>query len=541
MSSVIGRLSVSARLKSSSSAASSALPALASPNCSMRRSGCARWAAATACSIASTRVLVCSYSPGMENVISAERPSLDTWFLLPLASGDSTLVTYLVCSRRWVVSLTASVKLGSVAFPLPLTWTRTCSSDSSGKSAAAICRSAVRESPLPPSSSLMVLMPIAPPRTNAITTNASHPKIAVLRWWALQWPARAASVFLGNGGAFLVTGLRVARETAVARGLRHSRPPAFGAGEPHRRRGGAIPRSVLLALGRGGGFPLVLVRLRRAAVHDLARPVRVLRRRVDDHVLEVEQRDVGARSAIDVVLLAVTGLELVVPVAAVQRVAGSVVVALDVGSGERPEDVIPVLAERLVDAAAGIDQVVPGPAVLLVVSRPAAHEVVAVLAVRRVVAVAAPLAVTAVAAVDRVVAAAAPDAVEARQVTDIVGVPDQGVIALIAQDPVIPGPTLDAVVAAEGSYAVISRRGVDHVGIAGSLDAVVPGSPVDLKGIGGPCHPQHCGHRRCRNDCATPDYIGHCPTSGLDRLTPPLTLAGGRKWRPRRSRLRARR
>src|SRR4051794_23333611 len=68
--------------------------------------------------------------------------------------------------------------------------------------------SARRDSPLPVSSSASVFVPIAPPRTNAMTTNASQPKMAVLRWRALQWPARAARFLLGlpadsrSGGRF---------------------------------------------------------------------------------------------------------------------------------------------------------------------------------------------------------------------------------------------------------------------------------------------------------------------------------------------------
>ncbi len=63
MSSVIGSDSVSAFLKSSSKSLLSALPALASPNCSMRRSGCAPCAAATAFSGPSTRFSAASNSP----------------------------------------------------------------------------------------------------------------------------------------------------------------------------------------------------------------------------------------------------------------------------------------------------------------------------------------------------------------------------------------------------------------------------------------------------------------------------------------------
>ena len=43
-------------------------------------------------------------------------------------------------------------------------------------------------------------VPIAPPITTAATTNASHPKIAVFRWRALQRPIRAAMLVLGFKG-----------------------------------------------------------------------------------------------------------------------------------------------------------------------------------------------------------------------------------------------------------------------------------------------------------------------------------------------------
>ncbi len=90
ISSVIGSESVSARWKSFSNCALSALAAEASPNCSMRSSGCAFCAAATAASEESTRSSDSSMSPGTLKVTSAERPSLEIWPSLPLANGDST-------------------------------------------------------------------------------------------------------------------------------------------------------------------------------------------------------------------------------------------------------------------------------------------------------------------------------------------------------------------------------------------------------------------------------------------------------------------
>src|SRR3954454_2824142 len=77
------------------------------------------------------------------------------------------------------------------------------STDSSarlGKFAREIAWSAVREDPLPVSSYASVLVPVTLPIANAITTKASHPKTAVLRCRALQWPARAARVLFGIPG-----------------------------------------------------------------------------------------------------------------------------------------------------------------------------------------------------------------------------------------------------------------------------------------------------------------------------------------------------
>src|SRR5204863_6152624 len=121
-----------------------------------------------------------------------------------------------------------------------------------------------------------------------------------------------------------------------------------------RRPGGTGRRA---ALGRAlavGALAAVLARA-RLATHDLlAGPVRVLRRRIGDHVDGVEQRDVVAVAARDVIGLAVAGVEAVVPRAAVQRVGGRVDLAVragvDVATGQRPEVVVPVAAERRVDA-----------------------------------------------------------------------------------------------------------------------------------------------------------------------------------------------
>ena len=85
ITSVIGSERNSARSKSFLKAADRALPALASPNCSMRRSGCAFWAAAVAASVAPTRSSAVSSSPLSLKVTSAALSSRESWPSLPFA------------------------------------------------------------------------------------------------------------------------------------------------------------------------------------------------------------------------------------------------------------------------------------------------------------------------------------------------------------------------------------------------------------------------------------------------------------------------
>src|SRR4051812_35491156 len=80
------------------------------------------------------------------------------------------------------------------------------------------------------SSSGIDLVPTDPPMTKAMTTNASHPKMAVLRCRALQWAARAARpwgcmgrILRGERGMILrpgsqPEGLRIRRGAGVPRG-----------------------------------------------------------------------------------------------------------------------------------------------------------------------------------------------------------------------------------------------------------------------------------------------------------------------------------
>src|SRR3954466_2700461 len=100
--------------------------------------------------------------------------------------------------------------------------------------------SAARDEPFPVSSSASVLVPITLPIANAITTKASHPKTAVLRCRALQWPARAARVLFGipglleRGGAGRREGCQRGRGASVAPAgvLRWGAPPTERWGYP---------------------------------------------------------------------------------------------------------------------------------------------------------------------------------------------------------------------------------------------------------------------------------------------------------------------
>ena len=82
MISVIGSDVISALRKSSAKAWSSALPALASPNCSIRNPVSCLSSLATVASDASTRSW--ALSPGMSKVTSADLPSADS---VPCAPG----------------------------------------------------------------------------------------------------------------------------------------------------------------------------------------------------------------------------------------------------------------------------------------------------------------------------------------------------------------------------------------------------------------------------------------------------------------------
>src|SRR4051794_34164165 len=130
--------------------------------------------------------------------------------------------------------------------------------------------------------------------------------------------------------------------------------------------------------------PICAVPARHLAPNLLAGAVGAGRRRVGDDVDLVEQRAVGAGTARDPVDLAVAGMEDVLAVAAVERVAGGVGrtagTRRDIDAGTRNQDVVAVAAGRDVAPGAGVDRVVAGAAVLHIVAVAAGHAVAAVLA-----------------------------------------------------------------------------------------------------------------------------------------------------------------
>src|SRR4051812_8326455 len=105
-----------------------------------------------------------------------------------------------LAESRLFTSPSAALKRGLDA-SMDRLCTSTLSEASAGNARAAVL-SARPDSPLPPSESAMFFIPAALPIARATSTKASQPQIAVLRWLALQRPARAArfmGVLLGVG------------------------------------------------------------------------------------------------------------------------------------------------------------------------------------------------------------------------------------------------------------------------------------------------------------------------------------------------------
>ena len=187
---------VSARLKSSSKASRERLArALAPPNCSTRSSGCARCAAAVAASVASTRSPAASSSPAISNVTSAERPSLEIWPVVAAANGETTLldVRGAVQALRDVARRRRRARIAASRRPSRLD--STCSPVSFGKPASSTAgrRRATGRCPCRRRSACSGRPPAGDGRED---DEGIQPRIAFLRCWALQRPARAARLLL---------------------------------------------------------------------------------------------------------------------------------------------------------------------------------------------------------------------------------------------------------------------------------------------------------------------------------------------------------
>src|ERR687886_1315948 len=117
------------------------------------------------------------------------------------------------------------------------------------------------ESPTPWSSSLSVFVPRLPPIMKAAITNASQPKMAILRWRALQRPARAAMELERTE----VCPPRV--ECCIAQTVPTGR--RRGDAAAMRRALGVVPRALLVLPGGATGADRTVVRCcpeRRGAV-----------------------------------------------------------------------------------------------------------------------------------------------------------------------------------------------------------------------------------------------------------------------------------
>src|SRR5205823_6189867 len=161
-----------------------------------------------------------------------------------------------------------------------------------------------------------------------------------------------------------------------------------------------------------------------------------------------------AGAAVDLIDLAVTGVEAVVAALAVQCVAGRVGLAVragvDVLGRQRPQVVVAVAAPRRVDALVGEDAVVARAAVLGVVADPAA---VVSGAAEDAVGIRAGAGIGHV-ALELVVARAANDQVAVLQAAD-------HVVARAAEQPVVARAADDVIVARPAAHAVVARAAVD--------------------------------------------------------------------------------
>ena len=236
ISSVIGSERTSARLKSLSSALLSALSALASPNCSIRSFGCARWA------WWSPRACV---DAGLGQVVVAgdgERDDRRAAVLGELAVGavgrlDVRDVRRAMQPRDDVPDRGLELRVARPARAAGLDQDGLVGALGEVRLADRLVGDARGAVP-----GVLVGQRLRPDHVADGERDHDEREPAedrVLRCRALQCPARAASVLSGVISASSTVGSRVERKAAVGRARIHSRGPVSGAGEPHRRTGGA--------------------------------------------------------------------------------------------------------------------------------------------------------------------------------------------------------------------------------------------------------------------------------------------------------------
>ena len=164
---------------------------LASPISWMVKPGAERCNEDTASRTGGTRFAAPSADPFSSNATSAAWPSLENCPPLPGASGERNPLT---CGRDLSLATTAasSALKAGVELPIASLCTSTVSLACSLNPARSSISWARPAWPSDCSRLASLTVPTAFPATIATATNASHPKVAVFQWAALQRPARAA-------------------------------------------------------------------------------------------------------------------------------------------------------------------------------------------------------------------------------------------------------------------------------------------------------------------------------------------------------------
>ena len=181
----------SARWKSDAIVSSTDFSPLAEPNPSTVKPGLAASMSSTVVRMGSIRSTAPTPVSSSSYCTSTAWPSGETSF--GSSSGERTRETPLAALRSATTSSTTALNWGLEAGSDSCSMNTDSPTVSSKPPLSTIC-SARRESPASASAGSRDLVPTTLPSATATTTNASHPKIAVLRWDALQRPMRAAMV-----------------------------------------------------------------------------------------------------------------------------------------------------------------------------------------------------------------------------------------------------------------------------------------------------------------------------------------------------------